>query len=148
MQPFALAARVLLTRSGLDARLAAGEDPASDPALTLRSAQLVSAAGRRELARDLERALRHSGRGQSLSAAVPVNQEALAAARPAIEQLIAALRGRAAPRPQGVALAAQLLTEPASPLYTPSEIDATHRAVLAALLTLHWPTSHLPISAR
>jgi hypothetical protein len=136
MQPFTLAARVLLTRSGLDARIAAGEDPAADAALTLRGAQLASAGNRRAVADGLERALHRSRRTRSISAAIPVNEEALAAARPAIEQLIAALRGNGTKRPQGVALAAQLLTDAASPLYAPSEVNALYGAARAALLAL------------
>jgi hypothetical protein len=132
----ALGLRVLFARPELDARLAAGEDPGSDRALSLRGAQLVSQRGRNEVARDLERALSPARRGQSVSAAIPINEEALAAARPAIEQLIAALRSSATAQPQGVALAAQLLTEAAGPLYAPADTGALHRAARTSLLAL------------
>src|SRR5438552_4482543 len=135
--PSPLRLRVLLTRSQLDALLAAGADPASDLALRLRAAQLVSTRTRAEVARDLERALHGASRGQSLSAAIPLNEHALAAARPAIEHLVTALRSSAAARPAGVARAAQLLTESASPLYAPSELDALHRAARSSLFALY-----------
>jgi hypothetical protein len=65
-------------------------------------------------------------------------------ARPALEQLAAALRSRDSVQPQGVALAQLLLTEPSSALYQPADPDELYRAAREALLALgtgraaHW----------
>jgi hypothetical protein len=120
--------RVLLNRSGLDARLAQGEPPSGDAALVLRAAQLCSLGTRTRVARSLERALTDDGR-PGLSAAVPINRRAVATARPYLTQLIETLRSPSPVAPQGVARALRLLTDAASPLYAPVEpADLRHAA--------------------
>ena len=132
----ALGLGVRVRRSRLDARLAADEDPAADAALSLRAAQLVSRRARTAVARDLESLLFSSRTGQSVGAAIQVHTEALDVARPAIEQLIVALRSSETVQPQGVALAMQLLTEAAGPLYAPTAIDALELAARESLRAL------------
>src|SRR5437588_12765185 len=79
-----LGLRVRLSGSRLDARLAAGEDPCSDPVLAFRSARLTSGRARRRIAAGLERACRSQDRRVGLSAAVPVHAGAVDVARPAL----------------------------------------------------------------
>jgi hypothetical protein len=123
--------RALLNRQRLDARLAAGEGPADDPALALRAAQLCAPRTRHRLAVGLERALTDDGR-RGLSAAAPIDRGAVNAARPYLAQLAAVLRSPAPVAPQGVARALRLLSDVASPLYAPAEpSDLRHEAALA-----------------
>ena len=120
--------RVLLNRSGLDARLAQGEPPSDDAALASRAARLCAPRTRNRVASGLERALTDDRR-PGLSAAVPVNRRAVQSARPYLVQLIEALRSPAPVAPQGVARALRLLTDAGSPLYPPAQpADLRHAA--------------------
>jgi hypothetical protein len=121
--------RVLLNRPGLDARLARGELQSGDAALVSRAAQLCGPGTRNRVANGLERALTHDDGRPGLSAAVPINHRAVAAARPYLAQLVEVLRSPAPVAPQGVARARRLLTDAASPLYPPGEpADLRHAA--------------------
>jgi hypothetical protein len=134
--------RVRLARAGLDARLASGEAASGDSALALRSAQLGSRRERRKLADSLERGLRAKPqRRAAFSAAIPTDARAVALARPALEQLAAALRSRDTVQARGVALGRRLLTEPASPLFNPTHRDALYEAAREALLALGPPNA-------
>jgi hypothetical protein len=129
--------RVRLLGSRLDSRIAAGEDPVRDPALEYRCAQLVSTRARQGIARGLLRACSQRPGTAALSAAVPCDWRAVQIARPAVQQLAAALRSREVVQPQGVAISKVLLTEPCSALYRPaypSELYEVAREALFALL--------------
>ena len=129
--------RVRFAASRVDAQIAAGEDMTGDAALSCRCAQLVSKRGRRRIARGLERVWCQRPEWAVLSAAVPCNWQAVRIARPALQQLAAALRSRKSIRPQGVALSKVLLTEPCSALYRPAyptELYEVAREALFALL--------------
>jgi hypothetical protein len=131
-----LGLRVRLVAGRLDARLAAGEDPCSDPVLAFRSARLTSGRARRRIAAGLERACRKADRRVGLSAAVPVHPGAVDVARPALLQLAAALRCRQSVRARGVALAQLLLIEADGPLYNPERPETLYEAARDALLAL------------
>jgi hypothetical protein len=120
----------------LDARLAAGEDPLSDAVLACRSRRLVSGRSRRRLASGLERSWSAPPRHAVLSAAVAVDEQAVAVARPALQQLASALRSRADVEPRGVAITQVLLTEPSSALYHPAYRDELYELARAALFGL------------
>ncbi len=62
--------------------------------------------------------------------------EAVCIARPALEQLERAIRDRDSARPQGLALAHLLLSDPDSPLYRAPHPGALYEASRAALLAL------------
>jgi hypothetical protein len=128
--------RVRLSRAGLDARLAAGEPAADDPALEVRAAQLRSSKVRRRVAAALESACVEASSPPAIGAALPVHRAAVKEARPALEQLISALRSSEPGEAQGVALAARLLTNAAGPLYAPSDLDALCCSAREALLAL------------
>jgi hypothetical protein len=132
-----LRARVRLSLPRLDARLAGGEEAAGDPLLALRSTQLVSGRTRERLASALERVCSRPNDGPpAISAAVPVDVEAVDVARPALEQLGAALRSATAVDARGVALTRRLLTEPPSALFRPQSSEALYEAAREALLAL------------
>jgi hypothetical protein len=120
----------------LDARLAAGEDPLGDADLACRSEQLVSMRSRRRIARGLERLCSEQPERGGFSAAIPFNRRAVEIARPALEQLAAALRSRASIRPRGVALTQVLLTEPGSAVYRPAYPDELYEVAREALFAL------------
>ncbi len=111
--------RVLLARPRLDQRLAAGEPVDGDPALAVRAAQLRSPRTREYVAAALERALADDGR-RGLTAAIPMDAQALRAARPVLEDLVAALRAPVPVEARGVALVQRLLTDGVGPLYMPT----------------------------
>jgi hypothetical protein len=120
----------------LDERIAAGEDPWREAAMARRSSQLVSRRSRGQLARGLERAAAAKPEHLLVSAAVPVDQPAVALARPAMWQLASALRSRVGVNPCGVALTHVLLTEPGSALYCPAYPEELYEFAQAALLAL------------
>lgn len=128
--------RVLLVAPQLDARIAAGEDPARDDLLAYRARQLVSDRSRRRLVHGLERALAPPPERPSFSSAVSCNRQAVEFARAPLEQLAAALSARNRVQAQGVVLTHQLLTDPCSVLYHPAEVDDLYEVAGDALLAL------------
>lgn len=123
----------------LEARLAAGEAPATDAALGLRARQLSSVCCRERIAHGLELVLAENVRLEAVSSALPVHHEALGAARSVLEQVVVALRMEGPVNPHGVARARRLLTEAASPLYAPRQVQALQDAAREALLALRLP---------
>jgi hypothetical protein len=120
----------------LDARLAAGEDPVSGPALALRAAQLASRRLRRQLAAGLEHASSGERDRGALCAAAPVDGYAVEIAQPALNQLANALRSRERVAVRGVALTQVLLTKPESALYGSSYPEELYERAREALLAL------------
>jgi hypothetical protein len=120
----------------LDRRLAAGEDPSIDAALACRAAQLVSDGTRRGIASGLARVLSARPEAAAFSASIPCNARAVSIARPALEQLAAALRSWESIDPRGVAITQVLLTEPGSALYRPSYNEELYEVAREALFAL------------
>jgi hypothetical protein len=105
----------------LTRRLAAGADPSLDPALAARAARLTSPRERRATVERLERVLRDAEAPPfALSAAAPLQRDAILAARPFLVGLVDDLRTTEDPRPTGLARAELLLTDGCGPLYAPS----------------------------
>jgi hypothetical protein len=127
-----LRARVFVRRGTLDALLAAGADPSWDPELELRAAQIGSLRTRRAVAHGLERAVLEAHRPARWSCAVPLDRRAVRAAAAELSALAVDLAVEAAPAAQGVALATQLLRDPASPLYMPGGGEALRRGAVIA----------------
>ena len=71
-----------------------------------------------------------------LSAAVAVDEHAVAVARPALRQLASALASRADVEPRGVAITQILLTAPSSPLYRPAYPEELYELARGALFAL------------
>ena len=123
-----LRARVFVRRGTLDRLLAAGMDPAWDPELRLRAAQITAAKRRCALSASLQAAVRDAHRPPRWSAAVPLARSAVRAAADELRLLAECLAGIDAPAPQGVALAGQLVRDPCSPLYAPGRPEALRAA--------------------
>jgi hypothetical protein len=138
--------KVVLVRGRLDAVLAAGGDPETDPALVRRSRRLTSARYRRRLAVSVERLVEEIEAGAGLSSAVPVRREQVAEARGTLLSIAGALRDVDPVGPRGVALTLRLITDPASPLYSGTSEALKHKAreALDHLLAGSHPWSELP----
>ena len=126
--------RVTIKRRRLDALIAQGWVPATDPALELRAAQLARPAVRATLARALRRAMRaveQRPRGGWLGSEVPVAAAAVRECIPELRELARALTD-IRPGVRGVAIACMLITDGSSPLYRNAGPERLRDAVLAA----------------
>lgn len=113
--------RVRWSHWSLDEKLAAGVDPATDPALILRAAQLGSARNRRRLSAWLERLVKDSDAAPpTFSAAVPTARDQVLEARGSLLFLAHLLRDAERLRPRGIAMVQRLLTDGGSVLYMES----------------------------
>jgi hypothetical protein len=130
--PITLRARVFLRRGMLDRLLAAGADPSWDLELELRAAQVTAPRKRRALGDSLVRAVRDAHRPPRWTCAAPLDRRAVRTAARELRALAAGLAQEATPAPQGITLAGQLLREPGSPLYAPSDEDALLEGVRIA----------------
>ena len=115
----ALRLRVYLTRGGLDRRIAAGDERASTPAVALRARPLADVRTRRKVASELRRVVAHADRVASRTrlSAVLVEPTQVRAGREAILGLAELIERPTSADPRGVALARELLSDPASPLF-------------------------------
>lgn len=126
-----LGLRARIQAGRLDRRLSEEVDPASSPLLLERSHQLLSGRLRRSLARGFELALAESD-GSARRAGIPVNRDAVSAAAPVLETLIARLRDGEAVSPQGVAMAKAILCDGSGPLYGGRSRDTLLASATAA----------------
>ena len=131
-------ARVWLSRGALDRRLARGADPTASPELSRRARQLTSRRCRAGLAAGLRNLLEEAAEPRlGFSAAVPLQRREILHERDFLLALAADLAGDDAVSPHGVALIEALLTDGASPLYTPASEGALHRALIHARAALY-----------
>jgi hypothetical protein len=114
-------------------------DPAWYPELGIRAARIAAVKARRALSLSLEAAVRRAPRAPQWSAAVPLARGAVRAAAHELRLLAECLSETAAPAPQGVALAKQLVREPNSPLYAPGDHHALRAAARIAHRALECP---------
>jgi hypothetical protein len=131
--------RVLARAFGasLDRQLAAGTEPETTPLLAARAQDIVSLPRRRALAGAWQHLLQaaRDGRRQR-TPAVPIQAAQIAAAEPAIRDLIARLTAPLPVTAQGVAMASVLLTDATGPVYRrrgPVSLDNAIAAVTAQL---------------
>jgi hypothetical protein len=129
----ALKLRVFVTRTHLDAELAAGVDPDSTAMLSLRAAQLLRPRYRRQLAAALDERLMAALRGPRWSSAVPVVREQIAEASGTLLSLAQVLRAPEGVHPRGVAMVWRLLSDGTSPVYFPTAPGALERQAQVAL---------------
>ena len=134
--------RVFVRRGTLDRLLAAGMDPAWDPELRLRAAQITALKTRCALSASLQAAVREAHRTPRWSAAVPLARAAVLAAADELRLLAGYLAEPTAPAAQGVALAGQIVRDPCSPLYAPGSPE---RQALSARLEGQLAGQHIPI---
>jgi hypothetical protein len=138
-QALRLRASVFLRRGTLDRLLAAGMDPAWDPELGMRAAQITAPKRRHALSASLQAAVREACRPPRLTAAVPLARGAIRAAADELRVLAECLAESAAPAAQGVALAGQLVRDPCSPIYAPGSPEALRAAARIAHRALNCP---------
>jgi hypothetical protein len=119
----------------LDTRLAAGVDPASDPALAVRAAQLLSPRHRRRLAALVERLVRDADANPppSFSASLGIARDQVAEARASLLFVAHLLRHAEPIGPRGVAIVERLLKDGGSVVYVPSARGALELQVQSVL---------------
>ena len=128
----------------LHTRPASGANAAESHALHARAAQLVALAYRARLARNIESIVARAEPPYTLTAAAPVRRPALLEARAEVLGPAERLRAVADPRPQRVALAADLLTDTAGPLSNPEADEHIEDAARRASDALERPV--LPVA--
>jgi hypothetical protein len=130
----ALRIRVRWSHWSLDASLVLGIDPASDPALAVRAAQLRSPRHRRRLAAWVERLAREPDAPVGgISAAVPIAHAQVAEARDSLLYLADLLRHADEVRARGIAMVERLLSDASSVIYMDSARGALELQLQAAL---------------
>ena len=113
-------ARARLFRFRLDNLIARAVERPGDRALARREAELAGERVRRRLADRIAEVVELAARPRpARSAAVPIDREAVDIARPALTELMLALRSDEVVEPRGVAMTLLLLTDACSPVYLP-----------------------------
>jgi hypothetical protein len=108
-------------RFELTQRLAECADPNASPELALRARQLATPRELRRTILGLERVLREAAQpSRAMTSQVPLQRQAILAARPFLVSLLDTLREVEHPQPAGLARAELLLTDGAGPVYAPS----------------------------
>lgn len=126
--------RVFVNRRRLDRLIAEGRDPATDPQLSLRAAQLGRPTLRATLARSLLNAVRMSDNSSTSrlpSPHIPVAAASVRACSAELHELARALTDVNA-GVRGVAIARVLITDGASPLYVSGPAGGLRKVLVAA----------------
>jgi len=132
--------------ASLDARLAAGASPESDPLIGLRARALVIPARRQQVASDWDR-LVSLAREHPARARVPLPRDRIVAAEADIRVLQRSLRASAPVPARGVAIANALLADGAGPVYNRHARADLRAAVQDAIRNLDPSTALLPASS-
>lgn len=114
--------RTLTRRASLDAALAEGVDPCSDPLLALRAEQLTSQPTRQAIARTIRNLLDAADEPWHGSRP-PLQSGDVLAARDELLAVARCLEGPEPMSPQAAALAAQLVWDSASPIYAAGDFS-------------------------
>jgi hypothetical protein len=102
----------------LDRQLAEGRSPGSSPALAIRAQEIISPAGRRELAQRWEHVLDLAGRPPvPLTPRGPLRRGRIAAAERDVREMLAVLTGALPVAARGAAMASVLLSDGTGPLH-------------------------------
>lgn len=131
----------------LDKRLADGAAPESGRLIALRARALVIPARRQRLASDWDRLVRAALERPATRARVPLRRDRIVAAEADIRELQYSLRASAPVPARGVALASNLLTDGAGPLYNRNSPVDLRAAVQAAIQHLDPSTALLPTTS-
>jgi hypothetical protein len=127
-------ARVWLRRGSLDRSLAAGADPGSNPALSLRARQLTSPRFRAGLAASIRNLLDAAEEPRrAFTAAVPLRRYAILGERELLLELADELEHGEDLLPRGIVLVERLLTDGGSPVYAEGSLSEELRRARAAL---------------
>jgi hypothetical protein len=123
--------------ASLDRQLAAGRSAESAPLLAARAQDIVALRRRRALARDWEHLLTVARRApRRHPPAAPIQSDRIAAAEPAVRELVQRLIVPLPVTAQGVATASVLLTDAGGPVYhrySPITLSAALEAAIAQL---------------
>jgi hypothetical protein len=107
-----------LRAPSLDRQLAAGRSPGSGPALARRAREIISPAGRRELAQRWEHVLDLARRPPAgLTSRGPLCRGRIAAAERDVQEMLAVLTGALPITARGAAMASVLLSDGTGPLH-------------------------------
>lgn len=136
LRDLVLSIRARLAASELDAELAAGADPGSDPVLRRRALQLSSRRTRLRLAKWLEETVRRADESPLPGLAVPVQSDRVAASRDILLALAERLRDGQPVDGRGVAMVQSVLTNAYSPLHFERASYSLPSAAGRALLEL------------
>jgi len=142
IRPRRLTDRVLARAFGasLDSELAAGRAPESGVLRAARAQDIVSLRSRQAVAGNWDHVLRVARRAQASPAtptrALPVCADRIAAAEPAIRELMARLVTPLPVTARGVAMASVLLTDATSPVYNRNSSVTLGDALAAAVSQL------------
>jgi hypothetical protein len=126
---------VWLRRPALDRALACGARGSAQ--LELRAAQLVRTDSRERIADWIELAMTAEAGRASQSRSLALQRVSVALAHAELVWLVAALRTTADPSPQAVAMALELVSDDAGPLYAPpttTALQTTARRISGELL--------------
>jgi hypothetical protein len=124
--------RVRFRRATLDQRLAVGAEPWSDTELSIRAEELTGPQTRRRIAATIERLIAEAeGSPPPMSSQVPLARPAIRACTPRLRAIAGRLKSDHMVAPRGVAQAAMLVREGASPLYMVSTSETALRHRLA-----------------
>jgi hypothetical protein len=129
----ALKMRTWWRRDELDEQLVGGADPAADPHLARRAAQLRSRSTRIQFADTLESALRETRRTWSVSARLPLRRVAVRQCADDLIALARRLRDDGPIDPQGAAMVSRLVFDGTSPLYRDGAISLRYTVRSARL---------------
>jgi hypothetical protein len=117
----------------LDRELAAGCPPGFSPALAIRAREIVSSAGRGELARRWANVLDFASRGPYPRSPRALRCGAVVAAAAELQEMISVLSGGLPIDARGAAMASRILTDGTGPLYNPRSDVQLGTAVRAAV---------------
>lgn len=123
--------------ASLDGQLAAGRPPEAALLLASRARHIVSPRGRQAVAGDWDHLLEVARHGQRTGPrAIGVRADLIAAAEPAIRELVRRLIIPLPVRAQGVAMASVLLTDATGPVYRRDSPISLAAALEAAITQL------------
>ena len=133
--PLSIRIRVRLHRRRLDAELASGADPNTDPLRHKRAQELVGEECRRKIAASLERLLAEAGSApRSFTSKVPIARAAIRDTHWGLDTIVERLKAPAYISPRGVAMISMLLCDGAGPLYgNPTKSQVLRRALEATV---------------
>ena len=120
----------------LDRALAGGADPTSTMALARRASWLTADRQRERMAEAINRLLAASRRAPTWTSAVPLNRSQISTARALLLQIEAILLSEGPIYCQGIAMLRLLISDGASPLYSPARpgsLSIHLEAILEAL---------------
>jgi hypothetical protein len=140
LREFGLRMRVWWSKDGLTRRLADGADSTESRELALRAGQLTAKQTRELVADSLDDLVGMSKRSRALfTSQAPFDRSKVRGARTELVALARRLRSPEPVRPQGMALALLLVTDPELPLFGSATKNSLARAIIGTSERLDAP---------